>query len=75
MDGNVKRIREERTFACRNCGTIIFIEAGGRHENQKLDKRSVFCCEKCRRQFWRKTKHVRQLRQDRAQQIEAQLKG
>ena len=66
-------VRKERAFACKNCGKIVKIEEEGRHENHKLDRRCVFCSEKCSRQFWRKSPKVREARAERARRIEEDL--
>ena len=66
-------VKKEKVFACKNCGKIVKIEAEGRHENHKLDRRYVFCSEKCSRQFWRKSPKVREARAERARRIEEDL--
>ena len=66
-------VKNERVFACKNCGKIVRIEEEGRHANLKLDRRCVFCSEKCSRQFWRKSPKVREARAERARRIEEDL--
>ena len=39
-----------RIFVCRYCGKVVV--AGT--DRDKKDKRSVFCCSKCERKFWKK---------------------
>ena len=66
-------VTEKRTFVCRNCGKVVTIEEEGRHENNKLDRRTAFCCDKCRRQFWRKTGRARSIRIEAARRIQEEL--
>lgn len=36
----------EREFYCRHCGQIVKI-------TDEKDKRTVYCCKKCEKQYWR----------------------
>ena len=69
----MKTVKIARTFVCKNCGNVVTIAEGGRHSNLKLDKRTVFCSDKCRRQFWRKRKSTQEERLQRAQEIADKL--
>ena len=52
---------------------IVQIAENGKHENNKMDRRCVFCCRKCARQFWRKSKSTRQARAERARLIAEEI--
>lgn len=47
-----------RIFVCRYCTKVVVAGA----DRDKKDKRSVFCCSKCERKFWKKGPSARILR-------------
>ncbi len=69
----MKILPKGSTFVCKNCGKIVQIAENGKHENNKMDRRCVFCCRKCARQFWRKSKSTRQAKAERARLIAEEI--